>query len=214
MNFSITFHLDGSGVYFDPNEPTHLDSLLAWALAPRQGVHQHLGRDDVPVLVEIPLLRSRVNGHQVWHASALFPDGCIGEDLQFWRKRFRQSRADLTNGSPNLTNGTYRDWNMPVPLLLARRMVAYGSGSRKQVRKVLREIKYLGKKRAHGHGKIVGITTEEIPDDWSLVKDGIAMRWLPDENGTRLVRTMPPYWNRHHRVRCCEVGDKYSGNGK
>lgn len=205
MLFKITFHLDGSGIHFDPNEPIHLDALLAWCLAPRQGI-SGLERCDVPPLVQLPLVRNHVGDRWVWAASALMPEGPTGESLQFWRKRFRQGRAELTTGSPNLKNGPYRDWQMPLPLLLTTKMVAYASGSRKQCKKVLRELRYLGKKRAHGHGKIMAMTFDQVEEDYTMAIDGRASRWLPDENGHRLVRCVPPYWHPHDRVHCCEVG--------
>lgn len=206
MHFKVAFHLDGSGIYYDPLEPIHLDALLAWVLAPFHCKRHDLTRDDSPEHVPLPLLQSRVDGIEVWHASALFPEGPQGEGLHYWRCRFRQGRADLTRGSPNLTNGPYRDWNMPVPLTLCTRMVAYASGNRKECKSILRHVRHLGKKRAHGHGRILDIQLDETPEDCSLVKDGRAMRFLPDPRGTRLCRVRPPYWNSVDRVRCCEVG--------
>ena len=38
-----------------------------------------------------------------------------------------------------------------------------------------------------------------------------AMRWLPDKNGARVVRTRPPYWNIVDAVPCCEVGAVVEG---
>ena len=181
------------------------EGFMAWALAPRQNKHG-LERSDIPQQVELPLLRNTVGDRWVWAASALMPEGETAESLQFWRKRFRQSRADLSTGSPVLTNGTYRDWQMPVPLLLCRRMVAYANGGRSECKKVLRELRYLGKKRAHGHGKIVAMHFDEADADYTMHKDGVTTRWLPDEHGTRLVRCIPPYWHPHNRVRCSEVG--------
>ena len=212
MNFQVIFHLDGSGVFYDPCEPIHLDGLLAFALARIHTRREIMSRDEIPDDIPLPLRRSNVNGHQVWHASALFPDVGNGaeltEALRFWRKRFRVGRIEWTSGSPNTTNGTYRDYNMPLPLALVPRMIAYASGDRSQVLRILRrDIKYLGKKRAHGHGRVVAIEAEETPEDWSHRRDGVAMRWLPDPGGTRMVRPAPPYWNCHGRVSCCEVGD-------
>ena len=209
MVFKVVFNLDGSGVYYNPGEPIHLDSLLAWCLAPKQG-RRDLQRSDAPDIIGLPLKKFHTGGSWVWRASALFPDGHTQESVQFWRKRFRQNRIELTKGSPNLTNGKYRDWQMPIPLLLTRRMIAYASGSRSECKKILtRELKYLGKKRAHGHGKILSMSFEEIDNDWSISKDGIAMRWIPDSNGNRTVRPIPPYWHPHGRIKCCEVGDSW-----
>lgn len=201
----VTFHLDGSGVYYDPAEPTMLDGLLAWVLAPRQG-HRHLDRSEPPADVQLPLRREHIGGTWVWRASALFPQGPQGEGLWHWRKRLRQSRVHLTTGAPNTTNGTYRDWQMPLPLVLCTRMVAYASGNGAEIRRVLREVKYLGKKAAHGHGKVIGVDVEHVEHDCSLVLDGRAARWLPQDGGPRLVRPRPPYWHPHGRVACCEIG--------
>lgn len=210
MHYRVTFHLDGSGAGYDPAEPLHLDALLAWALAPRLNVPPCLSRDDPVVQVPLPLEHSIIHGSWVWHASALLPVGPRGEDLTFWRKRFRQGRAELAGGSPNLTNGTYRDWNMPMPLALVTRLDAYASGSRKEAKRLLRDIRSLGKKRAHGHGKIIGLDLDEVDADWSLTRDGLAQRWLPAPGAARLVRPQPPYWHPQGRVPCCEVGDEWA----
>jgi len=211
VNLRITFLLDGTGLVFDPAEPIHLDALLAWALAPklreRMGLTANPDRDSPVQHIPLPLASSTIHGARVWHASALAPDGATAETLVYWRKRFRQGRAALAAGSPNLTNGVYRDWQMPVPLLLCHRLVGYASGQRKEVKRLLREVQSLGKKRAHGYGRVVGLEIEEIAEDYSLTCDGRAMRWLPTPGAARLVRPAPPYWHPQGRVPCCEVGD-------
>jgi hypothetical protein len=208
MNFKLIFHLDGRGVSFNPREPIHLDALLTWCLAPMQCNERHITRDDDPEDIRLPLLRTKVKGIEVWRASALFPDGPQFEGLQWWRKRFRDARADLSAGSPNCGSGVYRDWSHPIPLVLCNTIVAFASGNRSECRKLLRkQLRCLGKKRAYGLGKIVEIEAVETPEDYSLVRDGRAMRWLPNGQGPRLVRARPPYWNRIDRVMCCEVGD-------
>lgn len=208
MNFKVIFKLDGTGVYFYPHDPIHLDALLAWALAPMQANSRNISRSDVPDDINLPLLRSKINDSEVWHASALFCNN-EQESLRFWRKKFRQNYQGCANGSPNLTNGIYREWNMPVPLILTNEMYAYASGNRKEVKRLLkRHIKSLGKKRSQGFGKIVDIETIEQKDDWSVAANGVAMRYYPHADGTRLVRPCPPYWNNHDAVRCLNVGDR------
>ena len=103
MNFKVIFELDGTGIYYDPNEPPHLDALLVWALAPMQTNRRDIGRSDTPDDIKIPLLRSTIHGVKVWHASALFQEHDGVETLRSWRKKFDQSRIHLTKGSPNLT---------------------------------------------------------------------------------------------------------------
>ena len=210
MNFKVIFKLDGTGIYYDQNEPIHLDALLAWALAPMQIQDKCLMKNDVPEDIELPLLRETINGSKVWHASALFPDNHDVETLRFWRKKFRQNRIENTSGSPNLTNGIYREYNMPVPLLLIKEMHAYASGNSKEVKKILKDnIKGLGKKHAYGYGKVVDIEVEEISEDLSLIANGVAMRYLPHPDGTRNVRPSPPYWNSIGTVKCMDVGSQW-----
>ncbi|GBL46271.1 hypothetical protein SFMTTN_2084 [Sulfuriferula multivorans] len=209
-NLKITITLDGTGLYYDPSEPIHIDALIAWALAPIQATQRNLSRDDLPEALRLPISKRSAGNTWVYAASALFPEGETAETFTHWRKRFRVGRAELTRGSPNLTNSTYRDWNMPMPLLLTHRMIGYAIGDRRDLIKLLRRIPALGKKRAHGHGRITGVEIERVDYDWSMTCEGRAMRWLPDPSGTRLVRPQPPYWNPHERVNCCEVGDLWT----
>jgi hypothetical protein len=210
----ITFDLDGTGVYYDRNEPLHLDALLAWALAP---FHCKRGevptRDSEPTDIPLPLGKWHMNGVWGWHASALFPEGETAESLQYWRKRFRQHRVGITHGSPNLQNGVYREYNQPMPLLLCHRMIAYALGDRRRIHQILKkQVKFLGKKRAYGKGNVIGVNVEWIEKDLSLFNaENRTMRWLPTrlKEGARLVRPRPPYWNIVGRVKCCEVGDEY-----
>lgn len=212
----ISFHLDGSGVYYDPVEPLMLDALIAIACARRQAHGEPPARDEAPHDFLLPLKRWQQGGAWGWHASALFPEGDTAESLLYWRKRFRQHRIEITEGSPNLTNGVYRDWNMPLPLLLTRRLVGWcvaetrgdGAGIGNVIRHELkRSIRWLGKKRAHGRGRIVAIDVEHSEQDLSIERDGKLTRWMPHEGGTRLVRPRPPYWNVWGRVACAEIGD-------
>jgi hypothetical protein len=205
----IVFQLDGTGVCFDPAEPIMLDALLASALC-RFHVHgEPPARDEEPFDIPLPLQRWKSGSAWGWSASALQPDGDKAESLQYWRKRFRQGRVELAAGAPNLTNGVYRDWNMPMPLLLTHRLVGYAVGDAGRVRRELRRsVRSLGKKRAHGRGRVIGIDVETCEDDFSITRDGIAMRWFPQPDGARLVRPRPPYWNMIGRVQCCEIGER------
>lgn len=210
MNFKVVFNLDGSGIVYDPNTPIHLDALLHWCLTPFHRNKHGLSRDELPDDIPLPLLKHQINEDWVWQASALFPEGNTVESLQYWRKRFRQNRIELTTGSPNLQNGVYRDYNMPIPTLHASQMVAYASGNRKEVKRLLKKIKFLGKKRAYGKGAVTSVEILEIEENFSIEKDNRVMRWLPFKNGTRLVRPRPPYWNPNGRVECLEIGELYS----
>lgn len=202
----VTFHLDGAGLYYDPAEPVMLDSLLCAAMCRWHVSGEPPGRDEPVKDIPLPLQKWRHQSGWGWHASALFPEGPVAETTRFWRKRLRHDHIELTKGSPNVTNGTYRDWNMPVPLLLVHRMIAFCCGDRRLIKRALsRDVKFLGKKRAHGYGRIVEVSVEEIESDFSLELEGKPTRWLPDPQGSRLVRLRPPYWSNWERVTCSEI---------
>jgi hypothetical protein len=205
----ITIHLDGTGVHFDPNEPLHFDGILA-ALLVRHHFHgEPPSRDERPDDVPIPCERWHAMGTWGWRCSALFVDGPTADGLIYWRKRFREHRAHLIeSASPNLTNATYRAWNMPVPLILCREMVTYAVGDRRNILRALGDLKYIGKKRAHGIGAVTGVEVERIPEDLSLISStGLAQRFLPSPDGQVLRRPRPPYWSTWDRVASVEVGD-------
>jgi len=208
-NLQIIFHLNGEGVYYDPAEPLHLDALLAWILIGKYIKFDCIGKSDVPFDTPLPVEKWKLNRYWGWKTSALFP-GSYFESIQYWRKKFRQDKIEYMKGSVNLKQGRYREYNTPIRLIVTDKMIAYCNGDLKKVKKVLRKLKYLGKKTAYGKGKIIGLEIIEIPEDYSIVKDGKAMRWLPKKNGIRLCRCRPPYWNRIDRINCCEVGDKYN----
>lgn len=210
----VIFSLDGSGVAYNPGEPIHLDALVDWVLRPLKlgSAGGCMSPDDPVTEINLPFAKHDCGGGLwVWRASALIPNGDI-ETLIYWRKKFRQSRVDLTTGSPNLQNATYREYNTPLPLHLCKTMEAYAiTFDRGDLQKLLRQkLRYLGKKRAIGLGKITSIDVVNIDDDWSVVKDGRATRFLPSNDGFKLVRPRPPYWSIHDRVNCACVGDVYN----
>lgn len=208
----VTFLLDGSGVYLDPEAPIHLDALLAYCAAPHHATRCPV-RGEEPEDIPIPCARWEVGGHWGWRCSALAPEGPNGETIEYLRKKFRQTRAHLTTGSPVLTNATYREYNIPMTLTLAARMVGYAFGEAGKIRRELRRhIRHLGKKRAAGKGRVNDVLVEECAQDWSCVRDGRAMRFLPvgaNFAGARRARLRPPYWNMHGATAVCEVGDRY-----
>lgn len=202
----ITFRLDGSGVYYDACEPPMLDGILAAASARHHVSGEPPARDEEPFDIPLPLAKWHAGEVWGWRASALFPDGEQHETLVYWRKRLRQQRLELTNGSPNLTNGVYRDWNMPLPLLLCRSLTAYAVGDARNVRRELTRVRWVGKKRSHGHGRVVGIDVVRCAEDYATERDGLLTRWMPAAGGTRQVRPRPPYWNNCGTVPCAEIG--------
>jgi len=208
-NFKISFYLDRTGIFLDPFEPVHLDALVQYCVAIEENLPE-IERGDVPDFVELPLKKSHIKGSTIWNASVLFPFSQGIETLRFWRKKFRVDRIEMTSGSPNLTMGVYREYNIPVPLTIMDGLFSYGCGDIEKILALLKKnVKFLGKKRAYGYGRIIDIRAEELEEDYSFLKDGFSMRFLPEADGSRVMRTLPPYWNSHNAVNCCELGEHY-----
>lgn len=207
----ITFTVDPAGVIFDPFNPPMLDSLIDWCLSPMARTSKEPPtRSEEPEEIRLPLGTWHVGDNWGWCASAILPEGDVQETIRHYRKKFRVNRISLTNGMPNLQSGPTREYNLPFVAQLPDTLVAYAIGDRKRIKDLFRRnLRYLGQKRHRSFGRIEDYTIEIIDDDYSLVRDGLAMRWLPDDNGMRDVRLRPPYWNNTNRVTCCEIGDKY-----
>ncbi len=203
----ITFRMDGTGVVMFPQNPVHLDSLLAWAICPEHLINRGLERNEIPEIQMLPLKKWHINGYWGWHASALFPDGKI-ESLQYWRKKFRTNRIHMAKGSPNLMSGKHKEYNMPIPLILCNTMTAYALGNRKRITQLLERIKYIGKKGAYGKGAVTDVEVEVIEEDFSLLKGGRVMRFLPAKGGSGYGRVLPPYWNMTERIQIWHVGEQ------
>ena len=138
----------------------------------------------------------------------MFHEDFTANSLQYWRKKFRQNKIELTAGSPNLQNGIYREYNTPMPLMLCYKMVAYAVGDRGRVNQILhKHVKHIGKKRAYGKGRVINVEVDIVDYDYSLYRNGAATRFLPHESGSRKCRVRPPYWNNIGKVACCEIGD-------
>ena len=207
-NLKITFFLDGTGVIVNPADPLHLDGLLSFCAMPADKIKMVDRNSNDIFHPELPLAKWTHSGQWGWKASALFPEPeRHPESIQYWRKKFRQNRMHIISGSVNLMSGMYREYNMPMPLSLCLRMVAYAVGDRKHVSELLGKLKYLGKKTAYGKGRINNITVKTINDDFAIEKNGKYMRYFPDENGSRFGRVKAPYWNTTGRCQTCYVGD-------
>ena len=211
----VTFEIDADGLIYDPYVPPTLDGIIDWALSPmvRKSANAPT-RGEEPEEIRLPLGTWHVGSYWGWCASALFPD-CESpeESIQYFRKRFRRGYIHLTKGMVNMQSGPTRDYNLPYVKLHPEFMIGYCLGNRKRINDLLRRnVKYLAKKRNRGKGRIVSLKVEVVDNDYSVLCDGKAMRWLPHADGLRNVRLRPPYWNNVNRVPSCEIGDIYNSS--
>lgn len=206
----ITFELDPSGVIYDPLNPIMLDGIIDWCLSPMVRKSKITPtRSEEPEEIRLPLGTWHVGEHWGWCTSALFPIDFEQEAIRYYRKKFRANRISLTSGMPNLQSGPTREYNLPNIYQITN-LVGYAIGDRKRIKDLFRRnLRYLGQKKHRGAGRVENWNIEIVEDDYSLIRDGLAMRWLPNPDGLREVRLRPPYWNNNNRIICCEIGDEY-----
>jgi CRISPR type IV-associated protein Csf3 len=211
----VTFEMDIAGAIYDPFVPPTLDGIIDWCLSPmvRQSKSAPT-RGGEPEEIRLPFGTWRVGKHWGWCASALQPldDETVMTSIRYWRKRFRENKISMVNGVINTQAGAMRDYNLPFEVQHPTSLTAYCVADRHTIHDLLRRnLKYIAKKKHRGMGLVTDFSVEIIADDYSLMCDGKAMRWLPTAEGLREVRLRPPYWNNNERVACCEVGDEYHG---
>ncbi len=214
--YKITFHLDGKGIAYDPIEPIHFDSLVYYFAAIRHEPGEPPTRTDYINPAEelgISIFKTKLNGHEVFRASAIFPeDDRIMNDLRHIRKRFRMDRADLC--APRIINQSsqfFKSENIPQNIMLCDRMVAWFYGSRRKVKKELKDLKAIGAGRRLGFGRVLSFEIEETDEDRCLEWKGQAMRYYPHPQGLKEVRPRPPYWNVTDKTPCLLPGDEIPG---
>ena len=208
QNLEITFDIDGVGVCYDKNTPTHLDALIMWAHCERLG-YEPPKRDEPPIEIEIPLDKWKIGDTWGWTASALFPDGVIGESLRYMRKRVRMDRVQFSGQTSfNISGGEYMSKNIPIPMTLTKKLVGWARGDLEKVTDLFSDIRYIGRYTSGGVGNVIGCNVCVVDYDYSCIKDGHATRHLPKPDGFRLCRPRPPYWNCHERINVCEVGER------
>jgi hypothetical protein len=204
----VTFHLDGTGTVWYPSEPLHLDGVLAYDALARSGRLIDLAAEDNPTDAELPLARYGSGDSWYWSASVLLPAGPIAESMQMARRRLNTERAELVaDKTISREIGQTKSQNRPWLLQLSIEFVGYCFGDLEAIRDLCGDIRWLGAERGRGKGRVTGVTVEPFEHDWSVSRDGLAMRYIPDARGTRWVRPHPPYWHPLGAVPCLSAGD-------
>lgn len=145
----------------------------------------------------------------VFHASVAWLD-CNEASTATVYKRFSEQQSHLIKTDRktiDVSRGHFRAYAMVLPYVPARTATFYARGNLKETLRLLSFLPGLGKKVAYGYGMIKSVSVEETAEDYSLVKDGVAMRPLPLDLGFKSSELMmlayrPPYWDKR-LVRPC-----------
>lgn len=186
-----------------PDRPIALDGLLGYAAWLRTGLPPAQTPDEI-VDLEIPLQKDptgrfylasfgmcEMEKHVVRYVNRRAPI----EQMQMWGLRM----------SLTLSAGANKSYRIPhyVARLVDDRLTWWCVGDEAQVRDLLRDVSYLGKKRAVGLGRVKSWHVEptEPWEGFPVLLDGRPLRTLPaDYPGIEaecelsVDRLTPPYW--------------------
>lgn len=169
-------------------------------------------KEPLPVskFLRLPLQKTDM----IYHASASILDTDEMHTTILY-KRFHEAEDLKTKTRIRRNSGMMRDYMMKFPYSASKTVKFYTNGDLKELKRLLSPIKHLGKKRAVGGGQVCDFKIEPIAEDWSIIKDDIAMRSIPcnmlksfsDIRAMRLAYTFPG-WDQANVTMCVAPGGR------
>jgi len=164
---------------------------------------------DFSQYVRAPLKRTE----DIYHASVSFFD----TDRKFATtiyKRFCTEYLEFLNTKKQRIvrgSGFYRDYMMRMIYIPAKTVYFFVNGNKTEISRLLKSVICLGKKTAYGYGRVKSIRVEDADRDYSMIKDGKAMRPIPmrmlrDAEVKAMLAYKPPYWDKRN-VELCAFPD-------
>lgn len=159
----------------------------------------------------MPLVQTK----DVFHGSVAWLD-CEEASTTTIYKRFAEQQSHTIHTKAkaiDIARGYFKAYAMRLPYIPARTATFYARGNLKEVLRLLSYLPGLGKKVAYGYGLIKSVSVEETDEDYSLVKDSIAMRPLPcslgfDSDEKMMLAYKSPYWDKRNVAVCVPPGAK------
>jgi len=103
--------------------------------------------------------------------------------------------------------GFFKDFSIKLMYFPAKTATFYVRGIKEEIKALLEGLPGLGKKTAIGYGFIRCFKVQKVKNDYSIVKDGKAMRPIPIDlvaSAERIVQLAykPPYWAKENVKPC------------
>lgn len=171
-------------------DPPQLDGLLEDLVSRHMGgdrerPHRHRAAP-AQGAVPIPIVRASVDGWSVARCSSPIMR-CVSDRMEHLGKRFPTEDAALLEPSARGVlyrgMGAYRSQRLPIRTRTADSVAWLAFGDRREVLRLVRRVSSIGRKRAHGYGRVAEWSVESIDDDRSWVSDS--------PHGRMLMRPMP-----------------------
>lgn len=167
---------------------------------------------------KLPLSKKEFKDGFFYHASIGLPEGKIEFDeeelgIGFFNRKpeIDFERVKRRPRKFQLGSGPYRMFHVAHPILAIKFMKFYGKGNPKEVYECIKNLVGIGKKVNMGFGWIKKIEIREIEKDYSIVRNGISMRYIPVE----MVKNpkfyypyplIPPYFSKKFLTECVPPG--------
>lgn len=150
----------------------------------------------------------------VYHSSVGLFDKAILKKNTIYKRFTDKETFHLTKkqqkGRIKTNQGHFKDFMIDLPLLLTNKVTFYCNGDKKELKRLLKHLKAIGKKTDIGGGRIKKTNITGTPEDYSFFKDNKIMRPIPTNmkipifEGMKIQRQpyKPPYWNKENMVMC------------
>jgi len=156
------------------------------------------------IFQKLPLKKSG----DLWHASvSILEPNTVKLDTIY--KRFEDRWIPNTKKKRIYRGmGHFKDYALSIPYIPAITCTFYGVGDIEMIEKLLQNVVGLGNDTRIGYGAVLRFHIETTEKDFSLVKDGKAMRPIPirycDWAEERIpLAWRPPYWAPENVELCC-----------
>lgn len=150
----------------------------------------------------------------IYHASA----GILDTDEKHTTvlyKRFHEAPDLKTKAKIRQNAGPYRGYMLKFPYSASRTVKFNFLGDEKEITRLVREVRFIGKKRDVGGGQVANVTIQRLETDESIVREGTAMRSIP----TQILKSMEcirvilmayrfPSWDPANVCLCVAPGGK------
>jgi len=159
---------------------------------------------------KIPILKTG----EIYHASVaqFFPNNLHVETIY---KRFEERWSEKLKAKKiRIGSGHYRSYMMKEPYISCREVIFYVRGEMNCCKKlIIKNVYGIGNDFRIGFGSIRDIVFEEIPEDWSIVANEIAMRPIPismcsEYDDAAYLPYRSPYWDPKNVGLCVPPGAK------
>jgi hypothetical protein len=189
----------------------HLDSLLSAAAFTVHGGAKMCDTESFVLPLPLALIWVSGRGRPLWAATDLRPVGAVRDGVAYLHSRYPDHRSDLAIPRSTVTSaGPFKDVRLPLLIRVTADIEAWCIGIKDDIETLLAAVTNVGRKSAHGRGRVLSWTVEPAP--------GIDAAWILERRMTPLealggaavpacriaprIGWTPPYWDARLHAAC------------